>query len=76
MYKLTIQAKVKDIKDNITDKEVVIEFNNKEELIEFLSNDMDGDNYGSSLVRIRKYDDDLYTFLGKMCNHIASSYQK
>ena len=70
-YKLTFPCEVTDINGNVVNTEKTIMFSNKEELLEYISGDTDGDNYGSGLLRIRKYDNNLYTQLGKTCNHIA-----
>lgn len=71
MYKLTFPCELIDINGNIVNTEQTVVFDNKEELLEYVSGDTDGDNYGSGLVRIRKYDNDLYARIGKMCNHIS-----
>lgn len=71
MYKLTAPCKIVDINGNIVDKEDVILFDNKAELIEYVTGDTDGDAYGSGLLRIRECDKDLYAKVGKMCNYIT-----
>ena len=70
-YKLTLPCKLIDVNGNIVNTEQTIIFDNREELLEYVSGDTDGDNYGSGLLRIRRYDNDLYAQVGKMCNHIA-----
>ncbi|MBP5423857.1 MAG: hypothetical protein J6Y78_15580 [Paludibacteraceae bacterium] len=75
MFKLTFSCKLTDINGNIVDTEKTVVFDNKEELIEFMSGDTDGDNYGSSLIRIKEYDNELYTQIGKVCNHISYLFQ-
>ena len=70
-YKLTFPCEVTDINGNVVNTEKTVVFSNKEELLEYISGDTDGDNYGSGLLRIRKYDNNFYTQLGKTCNHIA-----
>jgi len=71
VYKFTFPCKLKDVNGNIVDAEKFVVFDNKEELLEYISGDMDGNNYGSGLLRIRKHDEDFYTKVGKMCNRIA-----
>lgn len=70
-YKLTVPCTVVDINGNTVNTEKMIVFTNKEELLEYISGDTDGDNYGSGLINIRKYDNKLYEEVGRMCNHIT-----
>jgi len=71
MFKLTAPATIIDINGNTVDTEKVVIFSNKEELLEYVSGDTDGDNYGSSLIRIKEYDNELYAQVGKMCNRLV-----
>lgn len=70
-YKLTFPCQFVDIDGNMVDGERTVMFTNKEELIEYLSGDVNGDNYGSSLLRIREHDIKLYEEVGRMCNHMV-----
>lgn len=70
-YKLTMPCTKVDINGNITDSETTVMFDNKDELIQYLSGDTDGDEYGSSLSKIQKFDKELYREIGLMCNHLT-----
>lgn len=72
MFKLTAPVTIIDVNGNSNETEQTIVFSNREELIEFISGDTDGDVYGSSLIHIKEYDNELYTQVGKMCNHIVA----
>ena len=75
VYKLTIPCQSTDVNGNIVDEETTVVFDSKEEVIEFLSGDCDGDNFGSSLLRIRSYDNKLYEEVGRTCNHIVNIFE-
>ena len=75
MFKLTTPVTVIDVNGNSKEAERTFVFDNKEELIEFISGDTDGYNYGSSLIRIKEYDNELYTQVGKVCNYISCLLQ-
>lgn len=70
-YKLTFPCKSTDVNGDIVNTERTVVFDNKEELLEYVSGDTDGDKYGSGLLHILKYDNDLYAQVGKMCNRVA-----
>lgn len=76
MYKLTSTCKQIDIDGNIIDAEQTVIFSSKESLIEYLSGDHDGDNYGSGLIRILEQDAKLYPQIGKICNSIVRTIER
>ena len=70
-YKLTFPCILTDVNGNVVNTEKTVVFDDKEELIEYLSGDTDGDNHGSSLLRIKDFDKKLYEDIGGMCNIIS-----
>ena len=75
MFKLTTPVTIIDVNGNSNETERTFVFSNKEELIEFISGDTDGDNYGSSLLKFRQYDNKLYEEVGRICNHITYLFE-
>ena len=76
IYKLTSPCTMIDINGNLVDAEKMVIFDNKKELIEYLHGDVDGDNYGSGLLRIKDCDEKLYKEIGRMCNRISYLLQQ
>lgn len=76
IYKLTFPCTLVDITGNVVNTEKTIVFDNRKELIEYLSGDTDGDSYGSSLIRIKDFDKKLYEDIARMCNQILYLHQQ